>query len=126
MSLDIYLYDDKMKKCICICNKCDNEHENEYYENLFYENITHNLGRMADACGAYQHLWRPEELDISKAHQLIDPLQKSLSELISNPFKYQEFNNKNGWGNYEWLVASITRYIEACEKYPNANITVCR
>lgn len=30
-------------------------------------NITHNLGRMAKEAGIYQHLWRPEEIGVTKA-----------------------------------------------------------
>lgn len=31
-------------------------------QDVFWANITHNLGRMADEAGIYKHLWRPEEI----------------------------------------------------------------
>src|SRR6266496_3980933 len=45
---------------------------------LYWRNITHNLNTMADAAGIYKHLWRPEELGITKAGELIAPLAAGL------------------------------------------------
>ena len=45
---------------------------------VFTSNITHNLGKMAEAAGIYKHLWCPEEIGITKAKQLIQPLKKDL------------------------------------------------
>lgn len=36
-------------------------------ETLYSRNITHNLGRMAQAAGIYECLWRPEEHGITHA-----------------------------------------------------------
>jgi hypothetical protein len=93
---------------------------------VFWRNITHNLGAMAREAGIYQHLWRPEELSIAKASQLIDPLWTGLCELIGNRKKYEEFNPSNGWGDYEGLVAFVRAYWEACKEYPDAIISVSR
>lgn len=39
---------------------------------IYEDSITHNLNKMADCAGIYQHLWRPEEIGIScKAQDLI-------------------------------------------------------
>lgn len=48
---------------------------------VFGSNITHNLGEMAEEAGIYKHLWRPEEIGITKADQLIAPLREGLARL---------------------------------------------
>lgn len=81
---------------------------------------------MADAAGIYKHLWRPEELNISKAKDLIEPLSKGLTELASNREKYEKFNPDNGWGDYEGLVKFVENYLISCIKYPEAEIETDR
>lgn len=93
---------------------------------VYDANITHNLGKMAELAGIYKHLWRPEELGISKANELIVPLCNGLKLLKSDPDKFKELNPENGWGDYDGLVRFITEYIEACERYPDADIKVSR
>ena len=34
---------------------------------VYSANITHNLNTMADEAGIYKHLWRPDEIKITKA-----------------------------------------------------------
>lgn len=89
---------------------------------LYWANITHNLGMMAAEAGIYNELWHPENVGISTAHELIDPLMEGLSRLAKNPDHYKQFNPSNGWGDYEGLVKFIRDYIEACHKYPNASV----
>lgn len=93
---------------------------------VYSSNITHNLGQMAQAAGIYQHLWRPEELGIDKAEQLIEPLTKGLELLKSDPLHFQGFNSPNGWGMYEHFVPFVEKYLAACIEDPDADITVSR
>ena len=95
-------------------------------DRLYSANITHNLGGMADAAGIYQALWRPEEIGITHAHQLIEPLRAGLEKLRGNPDHYKQFNPDNGWGDYDGLVQFTTRYLEACEQHPTAEVSVWR
>ena len=46
---------------------------------VFGQHTTHNLNKMAQEAGIYKHLWHPEELKITKASQLIEPLKKGLN-----------------------------------------------
>ena len=102
-------------------------HEEERETNLVYSaNITHNLVSMAKEAGIYHHLWRPEEINIEKANELIAPLKEGLRELKSNPEKHKTHNPKHGWGTYEGLVKFVEEYLNACYKYPDAEIEVCR
>src|SRR5260221_6791232 len=41
---------------------------------VYWANITHNLGLMARECGLYEPLWRPVENGITHARQLVEPL----------------------------------------------------
>ena len=95
-------------------------------ECVFSANITHNLNTMADAAGIYRHLWRPEEIGISKAGQLIVPLREGLQLLRSDPEKFKAHNPLNGWGSYDGFVQWVQEYLEACEKWPDAEISVSR
>ena len=93
---------------------------------VYSANITHNLGRMAKEAGIYQHLWRPEELGITKAGELIEPLRLGLSKLVRSPGKYRQFDSPNGWGIYDHFVPFVQKYVEACEQYPDADVGVNR
>jgi len=92
----------------------------------FSANITHNLNKMADEAGVYEHLWRPDEIGITKAKELIEPLRNGLHELKSNPEKYKAFNPVNGWGSYDGLVKFVSDYLNACYEYPDADVSVSR
>jgi hypothetical protein len=107
MSLDVYLMETK---------PCE----------VYSANITHNLGDMAHEAGIYRHLWRPEELGIERARELIQPLKDGLSLLLANPAKFKAHNPDNGWGSYEGLVKFVAGYIEACEQNPDARVDVSR
>lgn len=93
---------------------------------VFESNITHNLAEMADQAELYKGMWRPEELGITKAAELIPLLEKGLSKLLDTPYYYKQFNPKNGWGNYEGLVNVVTEYLQACKDNPDAEISVWR
>ncbi len=89
-------------------------------------NITHNLGAMAQAAGLYTPLWRPEEITITAAKQLIEPLSAGLERLRSEPDAMRQLNPSNGWGCYENLVEFVERYLAACRENPDATVMVSR
>ena len=93
---------------------------------IYDANITHNLNKMADAAGIYKHLWRPEEIEITKAAQLIEPLREGLALLLSDPERFKEFDPENKWGDYDGLVDFVRSYLAACEENPNATVEVSR
>lgn len=107
MSLDVYLSEMRM---------CD----------VYSANITHNLRDMAIEAGIYQHLWRPEELGLTKAGDLIQPLTVGLALLKSDPPRFEKFNSSNGWGLYVHFVPFVEKYLLACIENPNAEIRVSR
>lgn len=93
---------------------------------VYWANITHNLGPMAEAAGIYQHLWRPEEIGITTAAQLIDPLATGLALLKSDPNRFRLFDAPNGWGLYKHFVPFVEQYLEACREHPDATVSVSR
>ena len=95
-------------------------------QEVFSYNITHNLGEMAREAGIYEYLWRPEEIGITEAHELIGPLKAGLEWLTANSDVFKKFNPANGWGDYSVLVEFVGQYIEACEMNPHATVCVDR
>lgn len=116
MSLDVYLKNR-------VTSQISNEEETDY---AYSANITHNLGQMADKAGIYEALWRPEEIGITSANELIEPLREGLHRLKSEREEYEKLNPSNGWGNYETLVDFVDKYLNACYEHPNAEISVSR
>lgn len=104
----------------------DNTDDEIFTNEVFNANITHNLNTMADRADLYKALWKPEEIDITKGHQLIPILQAGLTRLKNNPEFYKQFNPPNGWGSYENLVDLVERYLQACIEYPDAEIKISR
>lgn len=93
---------------------------------IYSANITHNLNQMASAAGIYKHLWRPEELGIKTARELIEPLRAGLALLKSDEPRFRTHDAPNGWGRYPHLVEFVTEYLAACEENPDAEIEVSR
>jgi hypothetical protein len=93
---------------------------------VFDWNITHNLGKMADEAGIYEALWRPEEIDVTTAEQLIPILSNGLDLLLEDPEHFKQFNPENGWGDYEGLIQFVGAYLKACKEHPDAVIEVWR
>ena len=125
MSLDVYLtvpvYEDMIERVIRILDKRQPEEEI-----VFCADITHNLRGMAECAGIYKHLWRPEEIGIEKAKELIEPLRAGLAWMKADPEKFKQYNAPNGWGVYEHFVPWIQKYLDACECYPDARVHVSR
>ena len=100
--------------------------QSEESSTVYSRNITHNLNKMAGEAGIYKPLWRPDEIGIERAHQLIEPLRAGLELLRSDPARFEPFNPPNGWGTYDGLVDFVVDYLEACERFPTATVSVWR
>ena len=93
---------------------------------VFSANYTHNCGPMAREAGIYYHLWRPDEISVEKAAQLIEPLRAAVALMKAEPGRFKAYNPANGWGSYESFLPWVEEYLEACEKNPDADIEVSR
>lgn len=94
--------------------------------NVYDANITHNLDEMAEAAGIYMHLWRPDEIGVKTAQELIEPLRAGLARMKAAPEEFARFNAANGWGTFSQFVPWIEAYLKACEENPDAEIEVSR
>src|ERR1044072_7170767 len=81
----------EMKGLIPLIEEYYGNREPDEKEELYWANITHNLGMMADAAGIYKQLWRPEELGIKKAGELIAPLTEGIAKPKADPAHSQKF-----------------------------------
>jgi hypothetical protein len=122
MSLNIYLRDPEPESVMCY--SCGYEH-NEH-KVLYDANITHNLGKMAQAVGIYKCLWYPEEMNITTAKELIEPLEEGIDLLRKRPLYYKNYDAPNGWGTFDVFLPWLMEYLHACRQYPNALVTVNR
>src|SRR5690242_14112191 len=93
---------------------------------IYTRNITHNLNTMAGEAGIYEALWRPEEIGVTTAAQLIEPLRAGLAKLQAEPDRFRALNPVNWWGTYEGLLEFVAEYLAACEANPQATVTVSR
>lgn len=125
MSLDVYL-EGPPRTVACECRECGHEHTKTEREEFYSANITHNLGEMAEEAGIYKHLWRPEEIGITTAAQLIAPLHEGLALLKSDPDRFEKHNAPNGWGTYKHFVPFVEEYLAACANNPEAYVNVSR
>ena len=107
MSLDVYL-------------------ENEAGEELYSQNITNNLGKMAEAAGIYECLWRPDEHGITHARQIIEPLTAGVALLATQKARFEEFNAPNGWGLWKHFLPFCADYLQACRDNPDALVRASR
>jgi hypothetical protein len=113
VSLDVYLNSD-------VCPTCGRG------EQVYTANVTHNLGAMASEAGIYKHLWRPEEVGVTHAWQLIEPLRTAIAMLRDDPARFSAFNPANGWGSYDTFVPWLESLLEACESNPQAVFSIWR
>ena len=102
MSLDIYL---KVKG-----------------KTVFDSNITHNLNKMASACGVYYACWHPYMINATKAEHIIPVLKDGVKLLEEHPDFYKKFDSPNGWGLYVHFLPWLKEVLGACEKYPKAKL----
>jgi hypothetical protein len=99
---------------------------------VYSANITHNLGKMADAVvlsngkTLYQVLWRPDEHGWKTAEDIVEMLDEGWNILLADPEKFKKFNPENGWGDYDGLVHFVYQYRNACWDTPDAELSVSR
>ena len=66
------------------------------------------------------------EIGVTAAGQLIDPLIQGLFLLDSQPELFRHFEPVNGWGSFEGFVMFVENYLDECIKHPTAKVQVCR
>lgn len=125
MSLDIYLRGEPEEREET-CFHCGHTETNQVCPTLFESNITHNLNAMAEKAGFYQHVWRPEEIGITKAKELIQPLTNGIALMRAKPAEFKVLSASNGWGTYEQFLPWLDKLLQACIDYPEATVEASR
>ncbi len=113
MSLDVYLEGNP-------CAHCGRSDE------TFWQNYTHNAGKMAAEAGIYDCLWRPDEHGIETAAQIIEPLRAGIALMKEDPCRFLMLQPPNGWGSLESFLPWCEKYFAACEANPTARVRVSR
>lgn len=113
MSLDVYLTTDG-------CPTCGRGRE------VYWANITHNLGDMAKKAGIYTACWRPEEIPAEKASEIAPIIEEGLARMKAEPARFRAFDSPNGWGTYDDFIPWLERYLEALRQYPEATVRASR
>ncbi len=121
MSLDVYLEGPEESYW---CPHCGQNATRR--PELFSANITHNLGKMAEAAGVYYACWRPEEILITTAAEMIPYLRKGIELMENDPPRFEALNSPNGWGLYENFLPWLREYLTACEANPTATVEASR
>lgn len=88
------------------------------------ENITHNLGAMAQALGIYDLVWHAK--GVGTAADLIVPVEGALAKLKADPERYRKFEAENGWGTVEGFIDFLGRLLVGCRADPGLVVEVCR
>jgi len=127
MSLDVYLTyprEPQPDDHECNCNYCT--HCTPKKDRVFSRNTTHNHTGIASAVGCYKACWRPDENGITKARQLVEPLEAALTLLVNNPQDYKHLEPDNGWGSVAYFTEFVREYLAACREHPDADVDVWR
>jgi hypothetical protein len=138
MSLDVGLYRKKYVSYDML-----NFHEEK--EEIYHDNITHNLNVMAEQAGIYKALWRPYQLHKDYVHtedykiemafedsvtiiasDIISIIEQGLDLLKNRPDYFNKFDSPNGWGKYVNFVPFVENYLNALKQYPNSIVIVDR
>jgi len=93
---------------------------------IYTANVTHNLGAMANEAGVYRHLWRPEEVGVETAADLIVPLAGAIVKMKADSERFRSFNPENGWGCFNSFLPWLERLLQQCRENPKAKVRVCR
>lgn len=93
---------------------------------VFWANYTHNCGPMASEAGVYECVWRPDEIGITKAGQLIEPLMSGIAAMKADPERFKKLDPPNKWGSYDTFLPWLEKYLSACQENPEADVGVSR
>jgi len=92
---------------------------------VFETNITHNVGVMAREAGIYKSIWRPDEMGVKCAGEIVETIEGGLERMKANPEKFKLLQHSS-WGTYDQFVEWVEEYLNKCKAIPKARIDVNR
>jgi len=101
-------------------------HFSEHDVEVFHGHTTHNVVPMAKEAGAYHLLWRPDEVPITTAGQLTDPLLVARAVMQHDPARFAARNAPNGAGTVSDWTAFLHCVAEASTTWPAATVRATR
>lgn len=107
MSLDLELY-----------TKVDLGGDEPYRVCLYETSYTDNIVPLVKQIGLYECVWRGS----GKAGDIIEPIRNAIDLLKSDPKGWRCYDSPNGCGNYDSFLPWLKKLLEACLKYPKADI----
>ena len=113
MSLDVYLDGNT-------CAHCGRSDE------TFWQNYTHNAGKMATEAGIYDCLWEPDLHSMWFAEDLIQPLRAGIAAMKDDPMRFMRLQPGTDWGSYDTFLPWCEKYLAACIANPTAKVRVSR
>jgi len=94
---------------------------------IYHDGITHNMNKMAKACGMYERLWRADENGVVKAKQLIATLVNGIAYMEEHKEELKaKYTPENNWGSYEGLLRFCRNLLRACVDNPETDVEVSR
>lgn len=97
-----------------------------HYEEVYSQSITHNMTKMAKKAGIFQVLWRQEETGLTKAKDLMKPLEEAIKKMKKKPKMYKGLESPCGYGTYENFLQWMEKLLEVCSRYPDHEYNTCR
>lgn len=89
---------------------------------ILEKTVTHNMRHMALEAGIYTILWHPEENGYKTAGDIVEILEKGVSDMRDRPDHYKQFDPANGWGSYDDFLPWLEEVLECCKKNHDAEL----
>lgn len=93
---------------------------------IYHGSVSHNCNAMAMVAGCYHAVWRPDEIGIETAKDLIPHLENGILEMREKKLELMRHEPANGFGSYEGLLRFLESYLSACRRNPKTKVYACR
>lgn len=95
-------------------------------EAVFEGEVSADLVPIAKKAGIYQHVWHPDELKISRAKELISPIENAIKDMDADMPAFEALNGDDEFGTAKNLKEFLGIYLDACNTYPKAHVRVMK
>lgn len=89
---------------------------------VYDRNIYHTFRNTMKNADIYDLLYCPYDLNINHASGMIEPLHQAILTLIARINTLDDTANLD----YDYLLIFVIRYLEACRRWPHAEIVISK